>query len=918
MFAAALLVSIPLLAQAPSADWRTATTPHFRVHYPLQYEAWSLRAASRLESIREAVIREVGFAPPQVIDVIVGNPLAEPNGLAFPLLDAPRMVFYAEPPDADEQIGEYGEWSELLSVHEIAHVVHMTRRSRNPLQRAVESLLLPVGPIALSSPRWVLEGYATVIEGRLTGTGRPSSAMRAAILRKWAREGRLPSYAQLSSDRRFLGMSMAYLTGSAFLEWLELRGGAGSLRKLWARMTARERRSFDEAFEGVFADTPQRLYGLFSAELTASSVYISRQSTFYEGALWQEPRSGSGDPVVSPNGREIALVVRSRLLPPRLVVLATDEATAEETRLSQRIARTMERDPEDVPPLLTRPVKRNPLYQTVLPNGGAIDTPRWMPDGSSILFTRKSTDRHGDLHNDLALWQLRSGRIIAITREADISDADVAPDGRTAIAVRSRYGMSQLVSVDLATGEVSQLTPPSIDRVHNRPRISSDGKRLAYVLHDGGRWKVMVRDLITSNEIELGTGEMTAASVEWARDREGDLIASAASAGFIDLVRLRPGAAPMPLTRTLGAAVSPAPSPDGRLFFMSLEPDGFIVRVLPPSAEPLGPRPVFTAELVPAVPPAPAPRQEFSASEVRSETYGIGRQEMAFIAGEQLSPHAKALEIGARSGDIVGRLSAIALASFGDGDGVSGGALAAAWRGWPVHVHAHAYGAQQRDLSMRGAELRGLYEVRGPLSLWSVNAGVHRGELEHAPRDIAFVSGSLRGWRLSGTRRVIGDVDLLHSRGDVEILRGSGMLTMHFGTVRAAARLTLGRTMEGTTLAVGGTQSSIVPDAAFFDRVYDSSLPLASLTGERYDGRRYELRPTSLPVTLFWQQHRLWLVEDGARRRMRTAGLEATFGSEAQPLLQLPGFAVTAGVARLLDEPLRDDTTLWLVLRWRP
>ena len=39
---------------------------------------------------------------------------------------------------------------------------------------------------------------------------------------------------------------MAYLLGSAYLEWLEERGGPGSLRKLWARMTARAPRGFGD------------------------------------------------------------------------------------------------------------------------------------------------------------------------------------------------------------------------------------------------------------------------------------------------------------------------------------------------------------------------------------------------------------------------------------------------------------------------------------------------------------------------------------------------------------------------------------------------------------------------------------------------------------------------------------------------
>jgi len=214
-----ILAGPALYAQAPSADWRTVETAHFRVHYPAGYEAWSMRAASRLESIREAVSKEVGFAPPQTVDVLVMNPVAQANGAALPLLASPRMIFFAEPPGPDEQLGAYGHWIDLLTVHEYAHTAHLLRPSRNPLER----FLLPLNPITLRAPRWVIEGYATVIEGRLTGAGRPTSTFRALVLRRWAEGGRLPTYGELNSSRRFAGMSMAYLMGSAFLEWLERR-----------------------------------------------------------------------------------------------------------------------------------------------------------------------------------------------------------------------------------------------------------------------------------------------------------------------------------------------------------------------------------------------------------------------------------------------------------------------------------------------------------------------------------------------------------------------------------------------------------------------------------------------------------------------------------------------------------------------
>src|SRR3954465_4366451 len=94
-----ILFATALAAQAPHEDWRTITTAHFRVHYPAAYEAWATRAAERLESVRTAVGAEVGFGPEAVTDVLIENPNADSNGITIALLDTPRIVLYAEPPE---------------------------------------------------------------------------------------------------------------------------------------------------------------------------------------------------------------------------------------------------------------------------------------------------------------------------------------------------------------------------------------------------------------------------------------------------------------------------------------------------------------------------------------------------------------------------------------------------------------------------------------------------------------------------------------------------------------------------------------------------------------------------------------------------------------------------------------------------
>jgi hypothetical protein len=51
---------------------------------------------------------------------------------------------------------------------------------------------------------------------------------------------------------------------------------------------------------------------------------------------------------------------------------------------------------------------------------------------------------------------------------------------------------------------------------------------------------------------------------------------------------------------------------------------------------------------------------------------------------------------------------------------------------------------------------------------------------------------------------------------------------------------------------------------------------------------------------------------------LRLTGLEWDLASGPVPLVKMPGFHLTLGVARILDEPLDDRTEWWLALAWRP
>ena len=928
-FLLALLIAAPALAQSPAADWRTIETPHFRVHYPAESEAWARRSAARLESIRERVAAEIGYTPAETVDVLVSDPVAQANGMALPFLGWPRLVLWTSPPGPESTIGHYSEWSELLLVHEEAHLVHLLRPSRNPWRRLL-ARVVPVSPIVLGAPRWVVEGYATVVEGRLTASGRPNSDLRAGILRRWAQAGKLPSYGRLADDdQSWLGGSMAYLVGSAYLEWLEERVGPGSLRKLWSRMTARQARSFDDAFEGIFGDSPADLYDRFRAEITWRALEAERRTgEGQEGELWQDLSWNVGDPAVSPDGKRLAIVLGSRDLPDRLVVWSTEPNEKAEKEWEERRKEILERDPEDVPAERTKPLPREALHTLHARDGVEPAMPRWMPDGESLLFVRFEPDPEGFLHPDLFLWAPESGEVRRITREADLRFPDPSPDGAWAVAVRHRHGFSQLVRVDLATGEVREITPPSVEEVYDRPRISPDGSRIAFVRHREGAWRLVIRELATGEEKILAPPRGgTMAAPAWGPDT---VYAVVGDRGFIDVWAFPlDGGEPGPVTRTAGAAFAPAPSPDG-LFYLSLEPDGLdLRRIVPGRAAAL---PDLPAELAPAIrPPDPTPPEPFAAAEVpEPRPYGLGRQELLPLIGGSASSSGGTFELGVRGGDVVGRLDWLALGAISGSDEAEGGALAAAWRGWPIEMGFHLFRAAESDLDRRGAELSARWDRVWSGGALRLDGRTLFGQVGSLDQEIASLSAGAALFRRRGSWWLETGIAAVQEGGNTD---GDGWSrsTGHarFTLAHDDTRLSLSW-RRGTSSDVrqafdlfqlGGSETSLLPESALAGRVFVPALPAGTLLGEEHEGQRAELALGFLPAPIFFERHRLWSRGGPRGDWLSLAGLEWRWSIAPIPLGRVPGLDVRLGVAWILEDPsleLEDETRWWAVTVWRP
>ena len=929
------LLAVPVIAEAqePWGDWRTIETAHFRVHYPAPFEAWARHAASRIEDVHARVAALVGFSPPRPVEVVVADPVVDANGEAIPFLDRPEVLLWTSPPESESSIGDFGDWMEMVATHEVAHVAHLTRPADGWTAALYRLSPAPFGPLALRSPRWVMEGYATLVEGALTGSGRPHSAYRAMVLRTLGAAGKLPEYDALDGSSSWLGGSPAYLVGSAFLEWLASRQGADALPRLWRKMAA-EGGSFAGAFRSVFGDEPETLYGRFRAETEAAALEEEKRlkaDGLVEGELWSRRRGGTLALSVSPDGRHL---LGRRDPSPRETEVAI---WAAENAAGTKPAPAEDDESRDgaAPP--------RPLWRLPRENGFSASDPRWMPDGRAVLFARRGPDASGRLRWDLYRWDYAAGRTTRLTRLADAADADPAPDGGWAVAVRGRFGRSELLRVDLSNGESRPIeaSPPVDDTwpVWSHPRVSPDGRRIATLLHAGGRWRLVVLPSGGGASVELPLGDAPVGAPAWNPDGTRILVAATVG-GVWNLVSVDATGetGPRVLTRVFGGAFSPAPSPDGpHVYFLDFGARGVSVRRLALA----GDTPAGTAEvragrasaapLAAAAVPAAHPYDPWRSQAVRP------------LLNFSFGPSGNTVQLGADSADVLGRLHLMALASMGDAVGPRGGAAAVAFRGWPVALTAQVFSALEKPGNQGLAPRPAFDEERAggfleaawtqPFSWGAVEtrAGGGGTRVDALAERSVFTRGlgaaSVRAvFRRTRGRTGFGlEGDAGGSAGETAgagwtqwFAGGRLSAILPFVVLSASAR---GGGTGGTPsifdlYAIGGAPNAILPPGLDANRIASPALPADVQVGRRFELFRAEADLSGVPLVLYAEWLRAWSAARpepvrvvGAEARLERL-IPAEFGRTVSfrvgggwIVSELPGIHTGRGYAQLVYRP---------------
>lgn len=912
--------------------WRTIETEHFVFHYPLELEDWTRSLATRADAIQSAVGQLVGYAPPHKTHVVVDDPYESSNGSAWPFLDRPVISLWASPPDPRSDIGEFRDWGRTLLSHEFTHVAHLARPSRNARIRALWRLgPVDLGPITVNAPRWVIEGFATYAEGRLTGSGRPHGSWRPAYLRQWALEGQLPRYDQLSAFGSFDGGEFAYLAGSAFLEWLAERHGDSSLVDVWRRMTAKTPRGFDDAFTGVYGESARALYGRFTADVTGKSLVIAGQlrelAPGDTGEIVQRLSWATGDPAVSRDGRRVAIALSSPTTPSRIVIWNT--AAERDTSRAKRDSALIAADPQDVPARPIYPSAKRVLATLRANTGAPYEAPRFLPDGR-VLVSRRMRVGDGSLRSDLFIWNPMTRAVRRVTHGASLRTADPSPDGRSAVAMRCDHGWCDVVAVDLATGRDSVILRGSPDRSYFRPRLSPDGSRIVVSMNEHGRWRLVVASAAGSDVREVPRG----GNVYDAAWIAGDIVVATsdedgiANLETIDVISGRARR----LTHVTGAAVGAEVAPrDSSIWFLSLYSRGYdLRRVQPPVAGDstliaIDTRLAPASMIRPVEPPALAPNAVSS-----PRPFDLGARLYRWLPLPQADADGYSGVLSLSTNDVIGRSEVVAKGAFGDRSAWRGAALDATWRGFHPVVRGELFTASQHltdsrspvtsaaplDIHMSGG--LAMIEQAHAVESWSMRARFAASAARlhgdsATTRSLVVEELSFGALQRSGIRGFSESLATTYASGRSfdqrfsRLVASAGINAFGFLRVPMSASATYGATNADAPLferiSLGGSNPALFDRLLLTQRVTMPALPSGIVTGTSAFAYRVSLNAQPLGA-YFWSGS---AAPRGTRFSAwhRVIGLEGSQSVASIPVAGVPAARIVYGVGESLDAPFR-------------
>jgi hypothetical protein len=721
-------------------------------------------------------------------------------------------------------------------------------------------------------------------------------------------------------------------------------------------MSARQSRTFAEAFTGVYGAPPDELYGRFAAELTHDALDVVAGGPQHallaagpdtttrpgEGELVQRLHWGTGAPSISRDDSLLAIVLRDPKRPSRVVIWSLSPPPAES---AARIAaaRAREIDPEDVPPVQSHPPPLRVVAELGARGGMTFAEPRFFPDGERVLLVGLAAHGDGSSRGDLFVWSWKTGDVRRVTHGAGIRHGDVSPNGAEAIADRCVGGRCDLVRVNLATGAVEKELKAYPRTVYDRPRWSRDGPAKTFAVQQQGLWNV--ESIVYSPGVLVtgassGVNEYTPA---WTSD--GELVATTEAGGVANIERLAESSdEPRRSTNVTGAAIDPEPASNGWVYFLRLHARGWdLARVkLDSNAYEWAARVDSSRRDYPWVTPIAdgGSLDSLSVAPVAaSRPYGLGPREQRLLVSASWANEGKSGGLAYAGTDPVGKLTWLLQGQWGDRASWRGASAGAVYRGSRPLFGVEAFALENRpsrqhdfaapatlDARYRGAsiwseldddwqshsiDLRALasYGTLDPL----LSDAMHR-----ALGQITVTGGLMQtpgSWRIAEHLGVAGAVGRLGDEGWARVILTGALTVKGRGHALALDGMygRISRDIAYENFALGGLAPPLVDSTLLAQRVSMPVLPIAAATGREVATLR-----VSAPGAVWRPYYWIGSASDDLGPWSQVIGIEASWHTDGVWIVRVPGVKLLGGIGYSLAGAERHHTQAYLSVIYRP
>lgn len=600
-----LLVSSPAFSQVdPAIRWKAMELTHFRLIYDATYQKLADHYAARLDQYYQ-MLETIFPVRPDKITVVIIDRTDLTNGYATPI-PYPHIVLYPVLPGAQESIGEYGDWTHELLVHEYTHILDF-----EPKRDVAKILNTVFGSIINPNvylPRWFHEGLAVEIETRFSAHGRLRSNYQDATLRALKLGDQLENFsiAEINETglHTFPQGSRPYLLGSTLWSDMMAEKGDSVANSLLWRYGGRFPWIINGPAEDYLGAKYQDLLKKHLIDLSARieqqlKTLTSSPTTVSESFTRRKQESFS--PELSPDGLKLILIAKDETLRRSLQILKREQLSGEFSDTENLLR---EKDGEEIKDF-TPPLPGGGHQELDGPPTGTLTRVSWFPDSKKILFDRVRTTNRYHETSDLFVYDLAEEKSAPLTTNQRAREGAVSPDGKTAAFVQLDAGTTGLSLIDIASKKIESLFVGAIDtRISWPVFISSD--EILFSLRENGKEGLFVYYLKTKERRPVFADFPNA---RFARLTTQGILFSSTKNGVANLYLAKDLAAQaLPLTHSQTAVFNGDLDPrNGRLYLTELSAEGFQLKKLSVERR-------FQGQALPAVTPLFADRYPTNAA----------------------------------------------------------------------------------------------------------------------------------------------------------------------------------------------------------------------------------------------------------------------------------------------------------------